>query len=71
MINPPKTLEEAHKYRYNRWSGNPEGLRYKETGCAYEVLDSAGWATYQCSRKNGLGPAGLYCKQHAKIVETP
>ena len=71
MINPPKTLEEAYKTRYNSWAGNSKGNPYEEIHCAYEVLDTARWLTYQCSRKKGHGPAGLYCKQHAKMVEAP
>ncbi len=26
------------------------------------------WVSYQCSRKRGHGPDGLYCKQHAKMI---
>ncbi len=69
MLNPPKTLEEAHKTRYNSWAGNPKGTLYKDKYCAYDVWLSTGWTSHQCSRKNGHGPAGLYCKQHAKMVE--
>ena len=25
------------------------------------------WYRYQCTRKRGHGPDGLYCKQHGKI----
>ena len=67
MIDAPKTLEEALKYKYNRWAANPKGDSYRMGYCAYEVW----WAvsSYQCSRKSGYGPDGLYCKQHAKMVE--
>ena len=63
------TLEEAEKFRYFRWSGNPGGTKYVHGRCAYEVW-AAGRAmhAYQCLRKNGHGPDGLYCKQHAKKV---
>ncbi len=28
------------------------------------------WHFYQCARKRGHGPDGLFCKQHAGIVES-
>lgn len=66
----PKTLEDAMKYRYNRWAGNPKGNEYQPDRCAYEVHERGrGILFYQCARRNGYGPAGLYCKQHAKIVD--
>jgi hypothetical protein len=64
MLNPPKTIEEAKEYKYNQLVEYPGGILYEEGFCAYEVL-----SVYQCSRKNGYGPAGLYCKQHVKMVE--
>lgn len=65
----PKTLEEARKLRYGQWSGDPKGHKYDDVFCAYEVLGESGFGLpYQCQRKNGHGPSGLYCKQHAKIV---
>lgn len=67
MINPPRTLKEATAYRFNQWAGNPDGDDYEESFCAYEVSD--GWSYYQCQRKDGKGPAGLYCWQHAKMAE--
>lgn len=67
MLKFPKTLQEAEAYKYNRWGGNPEGTPYLSKECAYEVCSNSFF--YQCSRKNGHGPAGLYCKQHAKMVE--
>ena len=63
MINPPKTLEEAKKLDY----GGSYRLKYKTGLCAYSVW--GGWNSHQCLRKNGYGPSGLYCKQHAKKVE--
>ena len=69
MIDPPKTLEEAQKRVYGTWAGNPRGHKYVKGNCAMEVWPTHGWIPYQCSRKNGHGPDGLYCKQHAKKVE--
>ena len=69
MFNTPKTLEEAYKCKYRDWVGNPGGNPYDLKKCAYEVWPSPGYLSDQCSRKNGHGPAGLYCKQHAKMVE--
>lgn len=66
MRNPPRTRAEADAMRYGRWAGNPEGMLLRPCYCAYVIGD-----TYlnQCSRKPGHGPDGLYCKQHARMVE--
>lgn len=69
MLHKPKTREEAAGYRYAAWAGDPKGTPWDPTRCAYEVADHTGFHFYQCSRRAGHGPAGLYCKQHAKIVE--
>ncbi|KKM17427.1 hypothetical protein LCGC14_1675820 [marine sediment metagenome] len=49
--------------------------------CMYEVFRLMSWANVQgprppnvyvgsqCSRKQGHGEDGLYCKQHAKMME--
>lgn len=66
MLDPPKTISEALKYKYNRWSGNPKGDEYDIDICAWEV--SSSWSFFQCSRKNGYGVNGLYCKQHSKMM---
>ena len=68
MLNPPRTLKEARKYKYEKlfkfWAPYKEGL------CAWEVLSRwKEFVPYQCSRKNGYGPNGLYCKQHAKKIK--
>ena len=68
MLSPPKTLEEARKYGYGDWAGNPQGHRYREGYCAYEIYPTDRWMPYQCNRKNGHGINGLYCRQHAKMV---
>ncbi len=67
MINPPKTLEEAENTRYGQWAGFPPGYEYMRGKCAYKVFVSH--ISQQCSRKNGHGPDGLYCKQHAKALK--
>jgi hypothetical protein len=61
MINPPQTLEEARSHRYGIY-----GHAYVDGDCAHEIQD---YARHQCLRKNGHGIGGLYCKQHAKIVD--
>jgi len=65
----PKTLAKAKIYRYNMWGGNPQGWAFKQNRCAAEVNDGTGWHSYQCSRRPGRGPDGLYCGQHAKMVK--
>lgn len=67
MFDTPKTIEEARAHRYNTWAGNPNGTRYREGFCAYEVHESGGGCLfYQCRHKNGKGTNGLYCGIHAK-----
>ena len=65
MLEFIKTLEEARKCKY----GFDEGWSYQEGYCAFHVLGKSGKFSYQCSRKNGHGVNGLYCKQHAKYIE--
>ncbi len=67
MLDYPKTRKEAEKYRYGTWAGNPKGNKYRAGKCAYEVW--ADFIAHQCSRNWGHGPDGLYCKQHARILE--
>ena len=71
MFNSPKTLEEAMSYRYRQWAGSPNGSKYNPKQCAYEVHDAEyrSCLHHQCERKPGHGVAGLYCKQHAKLVK--
>jgi len=53
--------------RYGVWNGCPKGNPEDPTHCIEEVWPSGrAWIPYQCSRKRGYGPDGLYCKQHAK-----
>lgn len=67
MIERPRTIEEARKYRYRMWAGNPKGYRYNEGYCAEEVMDGGMSPLFhQCSRKAVAGPSNLYCRQHAK-----
>lgn len=69
MIETITTKEEARKYRYNRWAGNPNGTAYIETRCAYSVWDRGrGCMSHQCAKKNGHGPEGLYCEAHSRLV---
>ena len=60
MLNPPKTIREAKRHNYGMFKYMPEH-------CAYNVF--IGWHSKQCSRKNGHGIEGLYCKQHESIIE--
>jgi len=55
--------------RYGQWAGQPKGVPEDKTRCIQTVWPQSGsWADYQCRRKRGYGPDGLYCKQHAKII---
>ncbi len=53
---------------YGQWAGDPKGRIEDETRCVEEVMSDF-MHFYQCSRKRGHGPDGLYCKQHAKKHE--
>ena len=56
--------------RYGCWAGDPEGNPEDKDRCVAEAYDRSGFGHfYQCLRKRGHGPDGLYCKQHAKMVE--
>ena len=53
--------------RYGRWAGNQKGDPEDPTRCIEVVCGrNRSVLTYQCSRKRGYGPGGLYCAQHAK-----
>jgi hypothetical protein len=53
--------------RYGVWNGCPQGQSQDPYRCIEEVWPTDGsWIPYQCCRKRGHGPNGLYCKQHAK-----
>ena len=64
----PMTKPEAEKRVYGDWAGNPKGHKYNSNQCAAEIGE---YIFYQCSRKPGHGPDGLYCKQHAKMERGP
>ncbi len=52
---------------YGQWAGNPRGIKEDPTRCIQEVWKQGRVINaYQCSRKRGYGPEGLYCKQHSK-----
>jgi hypothetical protein len=69
MIGSPKTLKEARKQRFGAWAGNPKGHAFVEGQCSYQAYDEFTHHFYQCTRKAKTGPANLYCKQHAKMIE--
>ena len=67
MLNHPTKREECAQLRYGEWAGKPQGTPYNPERCAYEVWHNM--TAYQCLRSPGYGPDGLYCKQHARIME--
>lgn len=57
-----KTLKEAKAQRYG-WGMSERG--YREGHCVKRVWPQGrAPVSYQCQRKNGYGPAKLYCRQH-------
>ena len=70
MTTYPMTKAEAEKYRY----GIPTFIQadsYNPDQCAGEFRASGvrGRFIHQCLLRPGKGPDGLYCTQHAKILE--
>lgn len=63
------TLAEAKKRRYGVWAGRPKGTPYDSGRCAYEIYNDATMIARQCSRTAGQGLNGLFCYQHAIIVQ--
>jgi hypothetical protein len=56
--------------RFGCWNGCPNGKPEDPTRCIEEVWPTySSWIPYQCNRRRGHGPDGLYCKQHAKKHE--
>jgi hypothetical protein len=57
--------------RYGVWNGSPQGTPEDPERCIEDIWPhgNGGWIPYQCSRRRGHGPDGLYCKQHAKQHE--
>lgn len=63
MDNPPRTVEAAQEYWY--------AIRHCFHGsrCAAVVYCGRFRVREQCLRRPGHGPGGLYCKQHAAMIE--
>ena len=56
---------------YQQWAGRPQGIKENPNWCISQVHQGRSFVFYQCSRKRGHGPDGLYCKQHlAKLERT-
>jgi len=59
--------------RYGQWAGNPKGKLEDVECCVQQVWPrwpDRSMLPFQCSRKHGYGPDGMYCKQHAKQHDT-
>lgn len=65
-MNGPRTREEALKYRYAEWAGQPNGIAFDPARCAWEMWESRSFIGHQCHQKSGKGPDGLFCRWHAK-----
>lgn len=66
-----ESMTDTKERRYGQWAGNPMGNAESPDHCIKEVWpnDRYRMIPYQCCRKRGHGPDGLYCKQHAKKLE--
>jgi len=70
----PKTKEEAVEYWSYMFLISPgryflSDMHYEESNCAFALPGGIRRAYVQCQSKAGYGPGGLYCKQHAKIIQ--
>ena len=54
---------------YGRWAGNPRGHMENTENCIVEISDTDGWHRHQCYRRRVHGKDGLYCKQHARMID--
>lgn len=54
--------------KYGSWAGDPDGALPDPARCVVKVWSIQNFGvSYQCTRKRGRGPRGLFCKQHAKM----
>lgn len=57
--------------KYGKWAGDPKGVMENPQHCIVEVSGRERWINfYQCSRYRGYGKDKLFCKQHAKKIES-
>lgn len=57
--------------RYERGYGNPEGIPEDKTRCVWSVVHYGSLGNHQCYYKRGHGKEGLYCRRHAKLMDSP
>lgn len=56
--------------RYGISDKRPDGVPERTERCVAEVFSLyRNYAGAQCSRYRGMGPDGLYCRQHATMIE--
>lgn len=59
-------MSDRPSRRYGQWAGNERGTKEDVTRCIEEVWPTGrSIISYQCQRKRGHGPGGVYCRQHA------
>jgi hypothetical protein len=65
-----ESIKSDGKRIYGVCAGNPDGWLEDIHCCITEVQERGNSLNfYQCWRKRGHGPQGLYCKQHGKKEE--
>lgn len=58
-------LKDHYPKSYGAWAGNEAGRKPDFTRCCESVASGRGsWHSSQCSKPNGHGPDGAYCKIH-------
>lgn len=70
-IEVTAALKAHYPVAYGQWAGSPKGEKPDYQRCCEAVLGRQRWDhfSHQCSRPNGHGPDGAYCKAHdPKVV---
>jgi len=69
MIAPPKSRREAERCTYG--DSLLGKAPFNPSRCAFEVIEnSRSPRFYQCQRKPGFGPDGIFCRQHEPAAIT-
>jgi len=67
MLHVP-LVKDGKSRRYHQWAGNSEGVPEDLKRCVVEIY-APKCHSYQCLRPRGNGHNGLFCKQHARMIE--
>lgn len=63
-VDVTESLMAHYPKSYSSWAGNKNGVKPDFSCCCKSVQSRDGWRSHQCSKPNGHGPDGAYCKTH-------